>query len=122
MPAEIDAQTAHRLRVLKALAHPTRLWITQALVGGERCVCELHEQVGDDLSTISKHLALLKKAGVLESEKRGLNVYYRLRCDCFPEFLNCTDEVCGPRVRAGKRAKGSVARVGRGGRETGTCC
>jgi ArsR family transcriptional regulator len=73
--------------VLKALAHPSRLCITVALMQGERCVGELRELVGDDISTVSKHLLLLRTAGVVACEKRGLNVYYRLACDCFGDFL-----------------------------------
>jgi ArsR family transcriptional regulator len=60
---------------------------------GELCVRELRDLVGADLSTVSKHLTLLRSAGVLVSEKRGLNVYYRLGCDCFGEFLSCVDQV-----------------------------
>jgi DNA-binding transcriptional ArsR family regulator len=93
MPPNIDRSTAHRVALLKALAHPTRLWITQSLIEGERCVNELQQRIGDDLSTVSKHLAILRKAGVLSAEKRGLNVFYQLTCDCFADFLSCTDRL-----------------------------
>ena len=83
-----------RVAVLKALGHPTRLLITEALMQGELCVCALRDLVGDDISTVSKHLSVLKSAGVLTSQKRGLNVYYRLACDCFGEFVRCVDQVC----------------------------
>ena len=59
--ARLDAQA----RVMKALAHPTRLFIVEELGRGERCVCELTEMVGADVSTVSKHLALLRNAGVV---------------------------------------------------------
>ena len=69
-----------RAKVIKALAHPARLIIVDELAEhGERCVCELTELVGTDMSTVSRHLAQLKQAGILEDEKRGQMVYYRLR-------------------------------------------
>ncbi len=87
--------SAHRrVVVLKALAHPTRLLLTEALMQGELCVNALRELAGVDVSTVSKHLSVLKGAGVLHSQKRGLNVYYNLACDCFGEFLQCVDQVC----------------------------
>jgi len=85
-----------RVSVLKALGHPSRLLITEALMHGELCVCDLRDLVGDDISTVSKHLSVLRAAGVLVSQKRGLNVYYSLACDCFGEFLRCVDQVCPP--------------------------
>ncbi len=87
--ARLDAQA----RVMKALAHPTRLFIVEELGRGERCVCELTEMVGADISTVSKHLALLRNAGVVQDDKRGTQVYYSLRCDCALNFFNCVDEV-----------------------------
>ncbi len=80
-----------RANVIKALAHPSRVLIASALIDGERCVCELTELVGADISTVSKHLSVMKNAGLVEIEKRGLNVYYRLRCPCLMEFFRCVD-------------------------------
>jgi ArsR family transcriptional regulator len=93
MPPTAPPSLARRAAVLKALAHPSRLLITEALMAGELCVCDLRALVGDDVSTVSKHLSILRSAGVLVSEKRGLNVYYRLSCNCFGDFLNCVDQV-----------------------------
>ena len=95
MPSTLSKQSK-RVSVLKALGHPTRLLITEALMHGELCVCDLRDLVGDDVSTVSKHLSVLKAAGVLVSQKRGLNVFYSLACDCFGEFLRCVDQVCPP--------------------------
>lgn len=94
--------TPDRVAVIKALAHPTRLAIAERLLGGERCVCELHEEAGGDFSTISKHLALMVEAGWLIAEKRGANVYYQLACTCLTDFLHCVDQLasspcCQPR-------------------------
>ncbi len=89
----MKSQQKHILRagVIKALAHPSRVLIAEALTDGERCVCDLTELVGADISTVSKHLSIMKNAGILEVEKRGLNQYYRLRCPCFTEFFRCVD-------------------------------
>lgn len=81
----IDAKTA----VLKALAHPTRLYIIEELARGEQCVCKFVEAIKADFSTVSKHLAVLKNAGIVEIEKRGQLVFYRLRMQCLPAFINC---------------------------------
>jgi ArsR family transcriptional regulator len=80
-----------RAAVFKALGHPARLQIVEQLAGGERCVCELVDLVGSSWSTVSRHLAVLKTAGVLEDEKRGLQVYYRLALPCVTSFTACLD-------------------------------
>lgn len=82
-----------RARVIKALAHPTRLFIVDELSRGERCVCELRDLVGADLSTVSKHLALLRGAGILTDSKRGAQVFYRLQVPCVLNFLGCVEAV-----------------------------
>jgi len=78
---------------MKALAHPTRLFLVEELARGERCVCELTEMVGADVSTVSKHLAQLRTAGVVQDDKRGTQVFYSLRCSCALNFFHCIDEV-----------------------------
>ena len=60
-----------RAAVYKALGHPTRLFIVEELSHGERCVCELTAMVGADVSTVSKHLSVLRGVGLVEDEKRG---------------------------------------------------
>ncbi|HDP24888.1 MAG TPA: ArsR family transcriptional regulator [Deltaproteobacteria bacterium] len=82
-----------RAKVLKALAHPTRLFIVDELSKGERCVCELTEMVRADISTVSKHLAVLKNAHVVSDEKRGNQVFYTLRIHCAPEFFRCVEHL-----------------------------
>jgi ArsR family transcriptional regulator len=80
-------------RVMKALAHPSRLLMVSELEKGERCVCELTEMVGADISTVSKHLALLKEAGIVTCEKQGVKVFYRLRVPCVLNFFTCIEAV-----------------------------
>jgi len=82
-----------RAKVMKALAHPSRLFIVDELSRGERCVCELTEMIGADVSTVSKHLALLKRAGVVLDERRGQQVFYRLRVPCILNFFGCVEAV-----------------------------
>ncbi len=81
-----------RAKVFKALAHPTRLFFVHELSRGPRCVCELTDMVGADMSTISKHLSVLKAAGIVVDEKRGQQVYYSLRMTCVAGFIDCVDD------------------------------
>ncbi|MFW5500017.1 MULTISPECIES: ArsR/SmtB family transcription factor [unclassified Maridesulfovibrio] len=87
MTANIETKS----KVFKALGHPSRLAIVEALCDGELCVCDIVPIVGRDISTVSKHLSLLKDAGVLKDNKRGTNVYYSMNMDCVPGFLNCLE-------------------------------
>ena len=82
-----------KANILKALGHPTRLWMAEQLADGEKCVCELAEFIDADFSTISKHLSVLKQAGVVEIEKRGKQVYYRLKVPCILKYLPCVEAV-----------------------------
>ena len=82
-----------KARVLKALGHPTRLLIAEELGRGERCVCEFVNMAGVDYSTISRHLTVMKQAGLIEDEKRGKQVFYRLRVPCVLNFMACVEEV-----------------------------
>jgi DNA-binding transcriptional ArsR family regulator len=92
--------TANRLadykaqaNLLKALAHPTRLLIIDELSQGERCVCELTDLVGHEMPTVSRHLSLLKFAGIIEDDKRGSQVFYRLKRRCVMDFFRCVASV-----------------------------
>ncbi|MBI4558000.1 MAG: winged helix-turn-helix transcriptional regulator [Candidatus Hydrogenedentes bacterium] len=93
MNAKSLARFEARAKIIKAMAHPTRLFIVTELAGRERCVCELTGLIGADISTVSKHLSILKSAGIVEDEKRGAQVYYRLHCPCILQFCCCADEV-----------------------------
>lgn len=78
-----------RAAIFKALGHPARLRIVEELRSGERCVCELVDVSEAGWSTVSRHLSVLKSAGVVEDEKRGLQVFYRLALPCVGTFLDC---------------------------------
>jgi DNA-binding transcriptional ArsR family regulator len=79
--------------VLKALAHPVRLWIVEQLAYGECCVCQFVDALDFDFSTISKHLSVLKQAGIVEDDKRGKQVFYRLKVPCVLNFMTCIEAV-----------------------------
>ncbi|NOZ78936.1 MAG: winged helix-turn-helix transcriptional regulator [Acidobacteria bacterium] len=64
--------------VLKAIADPTRLKILHCIQYGERCVSDILEVVGGSQANISKHLSVLKRAGLVACRREGLNVYYRI--------------------------------------------
>jgi ArsR family transcriptional regulator len=93
MDATTKAQFEARARIMKALGHPTRLFIVDELSRNERCVCDLTNMVGADISTVSKHLSILKGAGILGDEKRGTQVYYRLKTPCIMNFFGCLESV-----------------------------
>ena len=95
-----------RAQVVKAMGHPTRLFIVDELSKRERCVCELRDMIGADISTVSKHLSVLKQAGIVEDEKRGLQVWYSLRVPCILRFFGCVEDVLKANV---KRARQVVA-------------
>jgi DNA-binding transcriptional ArsR family regulator len=86
-------------QVFKALAHPARLFIVEQLAAGEMCVCELTAMLGLDTSTVSKHLSVLRNAGVLSDEKRGLMVYYSIKMACVPGFSSCVQTSLDEDVR-----------------------
>ena len=93
MDIKAQALFEARARIIKALAHPTRLFIVDELSRGERCVCELTEMIGADMSTVSKHLSLLKSAGLVGVRKEGAQVNYRLKTPCVLQFLECVETV-----------------------------
>lgn len=82
-----------RARIIKAMGHGTRLFLVDELSRGERCVCELQALVRADMSTVSKHLAVLREAGIVKDEKRGNQVFYSLRCPCVLSFFECVESV-----------------------------
>lgn len=82
-----------RAKILKALGHPSRIFMIDRLNERPHCVCELTELVGSDTSTVSKHLSVLKQAGVVSDRKEGTSVYYYLTCPCILNLLGCIEGV-----------------------------
>lgn len=68
-----------KANLLKALGQPTRLKILELLRNGERCVCNIYPAIREEQSNVSRHLALMKAAGILASRKEGQMVHYRVR-------------------------------------------
>ena len=99
MEQKQQARYEARSRVFKAMAHPTRLFIVDELAKETRCVCELTEMIGADISTVSKHLTILKQAGIVQDEKRGTQVFYTLRCPCVRQFFDCVETVMQSNAR-----------------------
>lgn len=79
--------------VAKAIAHPLRIAIIDFLKDGEQCVCDIAEHIDSERSNVSRHLAVMVNAGVLEYRKEGLKVIYRLKCVCILEFFSCVTRV-----------------------------
>ena len=69
------------------------MFIVDMLSEGPHCVSELTRMVGADTSTVSKHLSILKHAGILSDRKEGTTVYYSLEAPCLLRFINCVEEV-----------------------------
>ncbi len=96
MAVKTPARFEARAKIIKAMAHSTRLFIVDELSRvEERCVCELTEMIGADISTVSKHLTILKNAGIVNDDKRGNQVYYSLRVPCILDFFRCVESVIG---------------------------
>ena len=99
MDEKTQALFGARSRIIKSLAHPSRLFIVDELSHGRRCVNELARLVEADISTVSKHLSVLKTAGVVRDEKEGARVYYSLRVPCVLNFFSCVEAVLEENVK-----------------------
>ena len=95
-----------RAKIAKALAHPSRLLILDALGEKEMCVCDLTKLVGADQSTVSKHLAVLKGAGLVEDRKEGSMMFYRVKPRCLEGFFRCLESVLAENFKAQRVALG----------------
>ena len=89
----VKPQHEARAKIIKAMAHPSRLFIIEELSKHECCVGKLTEMIGADASTVSKHLSVLKNAGLVIDEKRGNSIHYTLRCTCIMDFIGCLEDV-----------------------------
>ena len=79
--------------VFKALGHPGRMAIVHALSAGEVCACDLATVAGCAPSTTSRHLTVLRHAGLITDERRGQQIFYRLSCPCVLTFADCINRV-----------------------------
>ena len=94
--SEIPDRAAHeKARILKALAHPIRVSIFELLSQGEKSVGEIVESLGIKEANTSRHLAILRDAGLVAARKEGLNVYYSIKMACLLPMLSCiVDAIC----------------------------
>ena len=99
MDPKTRLQYEARTRILRALAHPSRLFILDVLSHGQRNVSELTELVGADPSTVSRHLSVLKGVGLVRDEKHGANVFYEIQTPCVLNFFGCVEAVIKERSR-----------------------
>lgn len=99
MKSQIKPQHEARAKIIKAIAHPSRLFIIEELAKKERCVGELTEMIGADASTVSKHLSVMKNAGLVTVEKRGNSIFYSLRIPCIMQFIGCVEDVLSNNAR-----------------------
>jgi len=73
--------------------------IVDALADGEKCVCKLRELVDSDMSTVSKHLSIMKEAGIVVDRKVGQQVFYSLKVPCIMSFFGCIEAVMESNAR-----------------------
>jgi ArsR family transcriptional regulator len=118
MATRTDARFVLMNKALKALADPTRVRILGLLAGGEICVCHIHDALRIPQPTASRHLAYLRRAGLVDSRREGLWVHYSL--------AKLPDETLRTLVHAVTHCIGHVDTVARDRRRlevaTGSCC
>ncbi len=83
-------------RVMKALSSPIRLRIVHELQQGERCLCELQPLFPRHKSTLSRHIALLKRLGLLTERREGVRRVLRLQVPCLVRFGSCLGKALQP--------------------------
>lgn len=93
MDAKTHLRYESRARIIKAIAHPTRLFIIEELQKTPMSVGDLANLIGCDLSTASKHLSILKNAGIVADERDGTTINYRLKTPCILNFIGCVEDV-----------------------------
>ena len=93
----MTSEEKERLRikadVFKAMGNHVRLGIIEFLDAGEQCVCDIVDHVGTDTSNVSKHLAVLRRQGIVADRREGLKIFYRLTMPCAVDFVRCVEGV-----------------------------
>jgi ArsR family transcriptional regulator len=88
-----------RAKIIKAMAHPVRLMAIEFLKNGERSFSEIFDLFQLDKSTVSKHLLVLKEAGIASSRKNGTDMIYKLEVPCVTDFFSCVTAVIESNVK-----------------------
>ncbi|MCK4504517.1 MAG: helix-turn-helix transcriptional regulator [Candidatus Aegiribacteria sp.] len=92
MPADKD-RFEKRAEIIKAMANAARLMIVEELSRNEKTVGALTELVDLDISTVSRHLLILRHAGIVACKRNGNQILYRLRTPCVLNFFDCVEKV-----------------------------
>ena len=93
MDTKIKAKYTARANIIKAMAHPTRLFIVDKLAMKKYSVGELTDMIESDMSTVSKHLNILKSSGIIADQREGTKIYYKLKMPCVLSFFGCVETV-----------------------------
>ncbi len=88
-----------RAKVIKAMAHPVRLMMIEFLKKGDRTFSDVFDLFKLDKSTVSKHLLVLKEAGIVSSKKSGADMIYKLEVPCVTDFFSCVTAVIDSNVK-----------------------
>lgn len=91
MASRVNERLRLKAEVFKAMGHPLRLGVIELLKDGEKCVCDIVEHLGTGMSNISKHLSVLKKAGIVTDRRDGLKIMYSLTMPCALDFIKCVE-------------------------------
>jgi DNA-binding transcriptional ArsR family regulator len=94
--------------VAKAIAHPLRIAIIDFLKDGQQCVCDIAEHIGSERSNVSRHLAVMVNAGVLDYRKEGLKVIYKLKTPCILGFFSCVSRVLKQQARDNQKLLSAI--------------
>ena len=93
MDSEMKRLYKLKADVIAAAGHPIRLAIIDYLKDGEQCVCDIAVHVEAQRSNVSRHLAVLLKAGIVDQRKDGLRMIYSLRTPCILKVASCVTQV-----------------------------
>jgi ArsR family transcriptional regulator len=99
--------TARAAEMFHALSDETRIGVLQMLRGGERCVCDLQDELGAAQSRLSFHLRVLKDAGLVSDRREGRWAYYAIVPDALQEAHDVVRELASATSRRGLRVLGT---------------
>lgn len=85
--------------IFRALGHPVRLKIIEYLRGREKCVCEIFPYLKMEQSHLSKHLAVLRKAGIVDVRREGKNIFYKLKNQQVGRLFDCVKNVLRKEIK-----------------------
>lgn len=99
-----------KVALFNALAHPLRVKILERLRQGPCCVCNIIPHVGGEQSNVSHHLAILRNANIVRSEKRGLEVWYEVIDPVIFELIDRADACIMEELRMSRKMLEALAK------------